>query len=366
MKIPFIDLKTQVKCIQAELNTAIQGVMERGNYILAEEVDAFENEFAAYCGVGYAVGVASGTDALQLSFLASGIHRGDEIITCAFAPVAIIAAIEIAGGKPVLVDVDPLRYTLDPRLVDSAVSARTRFLLPIHLFGCPADLSQLLILANDHRLVVIEDCAQAHGARFGGKHVGTFGQFGAFSFYPSKNLGAFGDGGAIITNDSAMAKRLRQLRQYGWDLNRVSCVKGFNSRLDELQAAILRVKLKHLTTMNARRAELARFYHSHLSGSTLGLPPEPPGCEPVHHLFVVCCKERDALRAFLFQRGIQTLVHYPVPIHLQPAYTGLGNQAWSFPETERLSQEALSLPIYPEMTDEMAGEVCQAVLDFYK
>jgi dTDP-4-amino-4,6-dideoxygalactose transaminase len=339
--------------------------MESGKYILAGEVGEFEKEFSSYCGAGYAVGVASGTEALGLSLLACGIERGDEVITCAHIPVATIAAIEMAGGKPVLVDVDPFRYTMNPHLIAAAVSTRTRFLMPVHLYGCPADLAPILKLAFNCRLVVIEDCAQAHGARYGGQHVGTFGQLGAFSFYPTKNLGAFGDGGAVISNDYSLVERLRRLRQYGWDPDRVSQAKGFNSRLDELQAAILRVKLKHLTTWNARRFELARFYRSHLSDCALGLPPSPPECEPVDHLFVVRCKERDALRTFLLRRGIQTLIHYPIPVHMQPAFANLGYHAGSFPETERLSREVLSLPIFPEMSDEMAGEVSQAVLDFY-
>jgi dTDP-4-amino-4,6-dideoxygalactose transaminase len=366
MKIPFINLSSQYKSLQSELDIAIQGVLERGRFILAEEVDAFEKEFAAYCGADHAIGVASGTEALQLALSASGVEMGDEVITCAHTSVATVAAIELAGARPVLVDVDPSRYTLDPDLVSASITPRTRILLPVHIYGCPADLSRLLELANSRSLEVIEDCAQAHGARVDGQHVGTFGRLGAFSFYPTKNLGAYGDGGAVITNDSALADYVRRLRQYGWGPDRVSSTRGFNSRLDELQAAILRVKLKHLAAWNSRRAEFADLYRSILSGCDVRLPPDPPDCEPVHHLFVIRCEKRDDLRAFLSKRGIQSLVHYPIPVHIQPAYASLGYRAGSLPEAERLSREVLSLPLYPEMTDEMVGDVCQAVLDFFK
>jgi dTDP-4-amino-4,6-dideoxygalactose transaminase len=364
MKIPFLDLKSQTQNLQSELDIAIHGVLERGRFILAEEVASFEIEYATYCGAAHAVGVASGTEALQLALLACELHPGDEVITSAHTSIATLAAIELAGGRPVLVDIDPLRYTLDPGLVTSAITPRCRCLLPVHLYGCPAELTPLLETAHTHNLSVVEDCAQAHGARYLGKHVGTFGRIGAFSFYPTKNLGAYGDGGALITNDPAAAEHVRRLRQYGWDQQRLSTEKGLNSRLDELQAAVLRVKLKHLDAWNARRAELAGLYRSALAGSGVRLPPIPADCAIVNHLFVIRSKKRDALQSFLAGRGIQTLVHYPVPAHVQPAYVTLGYHKGSFPETERLSQEALSLPLYPEMTDEMVGIVCQALLDF--
>ncbi len=364
MNIPFLDLKSQYDNLQVELDAAIRGVLERGRFILSEEAAAFENEFSKYCGVAHAVGVASGTEALQLALLACEIHPGEQVITSAHTSIATIAAIELAGARPVLVDIDPLRYTLDPGLVPAAVTPLTRCLLPVHLYGCPAELSPLLEIAQFHNLSIVEDCAQAHGALYRDKPVGSIGRVGAFSFYPTKNLGAWGDGGALVTNDSAVADRVRRLRQYGWDSQRVSMEKGMNSRLDELQAAILRVKLRVLDAWNARRVELAGLYRAALSGSEVGLPPAPADCAPVHHLFVIRTEKRDALRAFLASRGIQTLIHYPVPVHLQPAYINLGYHAGSFPEAERLSREALSLPLYPEMTDEMLGIVCQAVLEF--
>ncbi len=364
MNIPFLDLKSQYKNLQVELDAAIRGVLERGSYILSEEVAAFENEFSNFCGVAHSVGVASGTDALQLALLACDIHPGDEVITSAHTSIATIVAIELAGARPVLVDIDPTRYTLDPGLVAESVTPRTRCLLPVHLYGCPAELSPLLDTAKLHNLFMVEDCAQAHGALYRDKPVGSIGRIGAFSFYPTKNLGAWGDGGALVTNDTALADRVRRLRQYGWDSQRVSTEKGMNSRLDEIQAAILRVKLRHLGAWNARRVEWAGLYRAALSGSEVGLPPAPADCAPVHHLFVIRTEKRDALRSFLASRGIQTRIHYPVPVHLQPAYANLGYYPGSFPETERLSREALSLPLYPEMTDEMVGMVCQAVLDF--
>jgi dTDP-4-amino-4,6-dideoxygalactose transaminase len=365
MNIPFLDLKSQYLSLRSELDSAIQRVLTSGHFILGEEVASFENEFALYCGVGQAVGVASGTEALQLALMACGISEGDEVITSAHSAVATIAAIEMVGARPILVDIDPLRYTLDPGLVSSAVTTRTRLLLPVHLYGCPADLSPILDIAHERNLLVLEDCAQAHGARYHGQHVGTLGHIGAFSFYPTKNLGAYGDGGSVITNDAALAKRIRLQRQYGWSSERVSKEKGINSRLDELQAAILRVKLKHLEAWNARRRELAGLYRSLLVGSGVVLPPAPAGCEPVYHLFVIRYKNRDALRAFLSGRGIQTRVHYPVPVHLQPAYANLLYREGDFPETERASREIISLPFYPEMTEEMVAAVSQAVVDFF-
>jgi dTDP-4-amino-4,6-dideoxygalactose transaminase len=365
MNIPFLDLKAQYHSLRGEIDSAVQRVLEHGSFILGEEVAAFENEFAIYSGARYAVGVASGTEALQLALSACEIKKGEEVITSAHTSVATIAAIEMAGARPILVDIDPQRYTMNPKLVSAAVSGRTRVLLPVHVYGCPADLSPLLEMAQTNNLSVVEDCAQAHGARYRGKHVGRFGQIGAFSFYPTKNLGAYGDGGAVITDDPAVGQHIRRLRQYGWGEDRVSGVKGINSRLDELQAAILRVKLKHLETWNARRSELASLYRTLLAESKVGLPPDPVECAPVHHLFVIRCEKRDALRAFLSERGIQTLVHYPVPVHLQPAYANLGYRKGDFPETELASREVLSLPLYPEMTDESVGVVSRAILDFF-
>jgi len=365
MNIPFLDLRAQYQSLRGEIDAAIQRVLESGRFILGEEIAAFEREFAEYCGAGYAIGVGSGTEALHLSLLACGVGAGDEVITSAHTSVATVAAIEMTGARPVLVDIDPRRYTLDPELITAAVTNRTRALLPVHLYGCPADMPPLLKVARAHNLFVVEDCAQAHGARYRGQHVGTLGHIGAFSFYPTKNLGAYGNAGAVVTNDPALAERARILRQYGWNPNRVSERKGTNSLLDELQAAVLRVKLQHLESWNARRRELATLYHSLLAGCQLKLPYSPVECEHAYHLFVTRHEKRDALRAFLSAQGIQTLVHFPVPVHFQPAYANLGYREGDFPEAERASREVLSLPLYSEMTDEMVVMISETISKFW-
>ena len=364
MKIPFLDLTAQYHSLRPEIDNAVRRVMERGSFILGEEVAGFEQEFAAFCGAQQAVATASGTEALQLALLACDVGVGDEVITSAFTAVATIAAIEMTGARPILVDIDPHRYTLSPTCVQAALSPRTRAMIPVHLFGCPADLSPLLDLACAHPIHLIEDCAQAHGAAYLSKQVGTWGELGAFSFYPSKNLGAYGDGGAILTNDNNLAEKLRKIRQFGWNPNRISEEKGINSRLDEIQAAILRVKLPHLPAWNDRRRELARLYQSLLSDSGIPLPLFPADSEPVFHLYVIRHPRRDELLKFLATREIQALVHYPVPIHLQPAYANLGYQMGSLPETELASSEVLSLPLFPEMKEDEVIQVCRAILDF--
>jgi dTDP-4-amino-4,6-dideoxygalactose transaminase len=355
-----IDLKAQTLSIQPEVDAAIARVFASGNFILGAEVEAFEREFAQACGVAHAVGVDSGTSAIQLSLLACGIGAGDEVITVANTAVATVAAIELTGAKPVLVDIDPQTLTLDPSDLESALTPYTRAIVPVYLFGCPADLNPILDFARAHRLFVIEDCAQAHGAKYHGKPVGGRGHLSAFSFYPTKNLGAFGDGGAVLTNDSALAERVRLLRQYGWDANRISQQKGMNARLDEMQAAILRVKLRHLERWNDRRRELAALYKSFLA-EVLTLPVEPPETRHVYHQFVVRHPQRDALRSYLLDHGIHTQIHYPIPIHLQPAYREL---AAALPVTESAADQILSLPLYPELRNEDVQRVCQVTQMF--
>lgn len=364
-RVPFFDLKAQYHAIRDELDIAIARVLERGTFILGEEVTGFEQEFAAYCGVSHAVGVGSGTDALQLALRACGIGPGDEVITASFTSVATVAAIELTGARPVLVDIDPRHYTLDPEKLAAAVTPNTRAVIPVHLYGSPAELEPILAVAQQHNLRVVEDCAQAHGAVFQGKKVGGWGQISAFSFYPTKNLGAYGDGGAVVTNDPELAEQVRLLRQYGWKDRQVSKVKGLNSRLDELQAAILRIKLKHLDEWNRRRRELGLRYQDLLRDTSLTLPVHLKDSLPVDHLYVVRSPERDNLRIFLSERGIQTLVHYPVPVHLQPAYADLGYERGSLPCSEAAAHEVLSLPLYPEMSDDMVDEVGRRVLEFF-
>jgi dTDP-4-amino-4,6-dideoxygalactose transaminase len=366
----FVDLRRQYEYIKDEIDQTIARVLRRGRFILGEEVAAFEQEFAAFCGTAYAVGVGSGTDALHLALRACGIGPGDEVITVSYTAVATVRAIELAGARPVFVDVDPRRYTIDPAKVEERITPSTRAILPVHLYGCPADLEPLLQIAQRYHLVVIEDCAQAHGALYKGRRVGSWGDIAAFSFYPTKNLGAYGDGGAVVTNSAMLAERVRLLREYGWAERYISSIKGVNSRLDELQAAVLRVKLRYLEAWNARRRQLAEMYQEYLAEGVsrwgLMLPEEPEDARHVYHLYVVRHPRRDALCRFLRERGIETLIHYPQPVHLQPAYADLGYPEGSLPVTEALSRHILSLPIYPELKDEEVAMIAEAILAFFR
>lgn len=334
-----------------EIDAALRRVLDAGWYILGEEVRQFETEFAAYLGVQHALGVGSGTEALHLALTACGLGPGDEVITVAHTAVATASAIELCGAVPVLVDIAPDTFTLDPAHLAHVLSPRTKAIVPVHLYGQPADLAPILAFAQQHGLRVIEDCAQAHGAHYGARRVGAWGHIAAFSFYPTKNLGALGDGGAVVTNDPALAERVRLLREYGWAERYVSRIAGWNSRLDEMQAAVLRVKLKYLDADNSARARLAARYDSGLQGAGLGLPRPRAEGEHVYHLYVIRSARRDALQAFLKTRGVGALVHYPVPVHIQPAYRGRLRGGDSLPETERAAREVLSLPMYPELTE---------------
>lgn len=363
MAVPPFDLTRQYQALAPDVDAAIAGVLQRGRFILGDEVTAFEREFAAYCGVSHAVGVGSGTEALHLALVACGVGAGDEVITVSHTAVATVAAIELTGARPVLVDVDPARFTLDPVHLEAALTPRTKAIIPVHLYGCPADLAPILETARQRQLWVIEDCAQAHGARYRGRPVGSWGHIAAFSFYPTKNLGAYGDGGAIVTADAALAEQASLLREYGWAERYVSHIKGWNSRLDEIQAAILRVKLRHLEAWNARRRDLARLYAAELAGlADVLLPFEPEDTQHVYHLYVIRTPHRDALRAFLHERGIGTLMHYPVPVHRQPAYADL---SCSLPVTEQLTAEIVSLPMYPELSEDDVHVVCAAIRAFF-
>ncbi len=347
-----------------EIDAALQRVLDSGWYILGAEVRQFEAEFAAYLGVSHALGVGSGTEALHLALAACGVGPGDEVITVAHTAVATVSAIELCGAVPVLVDIAPDTFTLHPAQLARALSPKTKAIVPVHLYGQPADLAPILDLAQQHGLRVIEDCAQAHGAMYRGKRVGAWGDIAAFSFYPTKNLGALGDGGAVATNDAGLAERVRLLREYGWAERYVSHIAGWNSRLDELQAAVLRVKLRHLDADNAARAHWAARYASGLGGVGLGLPGARTEGEHVYHLYVIRSARRDELQSFLKTRGVGALVHYPVPVHRQPAYQNrlLGCEA--LPETERAAREVLSLPMYPELTDAEITMVVEAVRAF--
>ena len=363
--IPLVDLKAAYRRLQAEIDAAVARVLAGGWYILGPEVSAFESEFAAYLGVEHAVGVASGTDAVLLALRALGVGPGDEVITVAHTAVATVAAIELAGATPRFVDIDPASYTLDPAHLAAAITPRTRAIVPVHLYGAPADMDAVLAVARARGLLVVEDCAQAHGARYCSRMVGTLGDAAAFSFYPTKNLGALGDGGAVATNRPEVAERLRLLRQYGWRERYVSDVAGTNSRLDELQAAILRVRLRHLDAENEARRRLATRYDAALAELPIGLPTARPNDGPVYHLYVIRTTARDALAEHLRARGIGTGVHYPVAVHRQPAYAHLGYGPGSLPATEAAAAGALSLPMYPDLTEEAVDVVAAAIGEYF-
>ncbi|MBN1310552.1 MAG: DegT/DnrJ/EryC1/StrS family aminotransferase [Anaerolineae bacterium] len=357
--IPFNELKLLHTQLEDELGAAVRRVLSSGWYALGPEVEAFENQFASYHGVKYAVGVANGTDAIELALRAAGIGPGDEVITVSHTAVATVCAIEQTGANPVLVDITPETYTMEPEAAEAAVSPRTKALVPVHLYGHPADMTELVSLAERHNLALIEDCAQAHGARWKGQLVGTFGQMGAFSFYPTKNLGACGDGGAIITNNTNLAERLRLLRNYGQTSRYHHAERGINSRLDEIQAAILCVKLRHLEEHNNARRALADHYNRHLEGVTV-----PVACQEAHHvyhLYVARHHLRDSLMDALKKRGVGALIHYPVPVHLQEAYADLGYRSGSLPFTEQAAREILSLPMYIGLTKGDIEIVVQAI-----
>jgi dTDP-4-amino-4,6-dideoxygalactose transaminase len=349
MKVPFVDLRAQYQPLASEMQQAISAVLERGDFILGQEVGLFEEEFATYCEAAYAIGVDSGTSALELALRAFEIGPCDEVIAPANTFIATVSAIADTGATPVLVDIEPLTYGLDVTQIEAAITERTRAIIPVHLYGHPVDTDAVLEIAQQHGLLVIEDACQAHGARYSGRRVGSLGHAAAFSFYPSKNLGAFGDGGMLVTDDKGLADRVRMLRNHGQRDKYHHTLRGYNHRLDTLQAAVLRVKLKRLDSWNAARREHARRYDRLLAHSRVVLPVEADQAEPVYHLYVVRVKDRDGLRAYLEDRGIATGIHYPIPVHLQLAFRDLGYGNGSFPVTEEYAAQILSLPMYPEL-----------------
>ena len=353
---------------QEEIDSAVHGVLASGWYILGREVEAFEQEFASFVGVQFAISGANGTAALELALRACGAGPGDLVFTVSHTAVATVAAIELAGATPVLVDIDPRTYTMDPNSLEAALKhappGNPKAIIPVHLYGQPADMSAITALAQRYGLVTIEDCAQSHGATLEGRMTGTWGHMAAFSFYPTKNLGALGDGGMVVTNDAQLAERVRLLRQYGWRQRFVSEIPGTNSRLDELQAAILRVKLKYLEEENDRRRSLARQFDSLLLGSNLVLPVVPASTKHAFHQYVLRSDTRDALAAHLKQEGIGTQIHYPMPVHLQPAYHGRLPQVVPMVHTELAVGKILSLPMYPQLTDSQIRQISDSILRF--
>jgi dTDP-4-amino-4,6-dideoxygalactose transaminase len=365
LPVPFVDIAAQDDPLAPELHDVFAGLVRESDWILGKELDAFEGEFAEYCGAEHAIGTDSGLSALELALRAMGVGPGDEVITVANTFVATALAITHAGAMPVLVDVDEDSHCLDPSLLEHAVTERTRAIVPVHLYGRAAEIDEIIAFARRHGLVVVEDACQAHGARYRGRRVGSLGDAAAFSFYPAKNLGAYGDGGIVVTNDADLDERIRLLRNYGQRTKNEHEVQGFNRRLDTLQAAILRRKLRKLDEWNESRRRVASEYAQALSDSDVALPAnDDDSRESVWHLYVVRSNARDALREHLSAHGIQTGIHYPTPVHLQPAYRALGYGKGSFPVSERLAKEILSLPMHPMMTNGAVSEVADAVLRF--
>jgi dTDP-4-amino-4,6-dideoxygalactose transaminase len=365
MNVPFLDLKRQFADLKDEVMPAVENVFSRAAFIMGEEVERFEREFAAFTGTKHCIGLANGGDALILALRAYGIGPGDEVITVANSFIASALGITLAGATPVLVDCTPETYLIDPDAVRKAVTPRTKAIMPVHLYGQAADMDPLLAVAKEHGLRVIEDAAQAHGAEYKGRTCGTMGDASGFSFYPGKNLGAFGDAGAVTTNDDAAAAQLRMLRDYGRNGKYLHDVAGCNSRLDTVQAAVLIAKLKRLKAWNEARRKNAALYRKLLAGVPVTLPVEAPGNAHVYHLFVIRTDQRDALQTHLQEQGIATGVHYPLPIHLQKAYRDLGYGPGSFPVCEAYAPQLLSLPMFPEMTEEQVAYVAAGVKSFF-
>lgn len=361
LEIPFLNLRSTYDELSGEIDDAYRRVMNSGWYILGNEVSQFEQEFAAYCGAKHCIGVGNGLDALHLILRAMGIGEGDEVIVPANTYIATILAVMYTGATPVLVEPAPHTYTIDPALAEKAVTGRTKVILPVHLYGFPADMDRINAIARAHGLKVVEDAAQAHGACCRGRRAGTLGDAAGFSFYPGKNLGAFGDGGAVVTNDDEIADRVRVLRNYGSRVKYQNETIGYNSRLDEMQAAVLRVKLAKLDEWNGRRSELAARYREGLAGFGLVLPEAPSWGDHVWHLFVVRTADRDALQKRLAAAGVGTMIHYPIPPHLQPACACLAITEGTLPLTEAIHREVLSLPLGPHLSLAEVNTVIETV-----
>ena len=369
MKIPFLDLEIQYRSLKAEIDMAMQDVCAKTSFILGPQVEEFEKAFAAFLGSKLSVGLASGTDALRLAFEALKIGPGDEVIVPANTFVATAIGVLEAGAKPVLVDIDPKTYLMDYAQLARVKTARTKAICPVHLYGRVCDMDQVMDFAKRHGLAVVEDTAQAHGAKWKGKTAGTFGEIGCFSFYPGKNLGAYGDGGGLATDSEALYRQVRKLRNYGSEIKYQHPEKGMNSRLDSIQGAVLNIKLKHLASWNRQRWEAAQKYSEHLAryqSDDFVLPDIRTADEHVFHLYVIQVRDRDDVAKELLSRGVSTVVHYPVPFHLQGGYAHIGYEAGDFPVTESMSKRILSLPLFPEITDEQIGYVCDSLGDILR
>ena len=360
--IPIVDLKAQYQSIKGEVDAAVAKVLESGRYILGEEVDSFEREFARFCGSSQAVAVNSGTSALHLSLLAAGIGPGDEVVTVSFTFIATAAAIRYTGAVPVFVDIEPKSFTMDVTKLEEVITPKTKAILPVHLYGQAADMDPILEIARQHGLTVIEDAAQAHGAEYKGRRVGGLGDLGCFSFYPSKNLGAYGEGGIVVTGNTKYVDVLRMLRDWGQGQKYVHELKGFNCRMDGIQGAILGVKLRHLEEWTESRRTHARRYDELLADTPVTVPVEMPSNRHVYHVYAIRTPNRDALHEALSAKKIQTGIHYPIPIHMQPAHADLGYTRGDFPVSEQAAHEVLSLPLFPEMPESAPGKVTEALV----
>lgn len=364
MKIPQSNPRAGYLALRREIDAAMARVIDKGIYILGSEVCLFEKEFASYIGVDHGIGTGSGTEALHLALTACGAGSGDEVITASHTAVATVAAIGLCGAVPVLVDVNPETFTIDAKQAEAAITAKTKAIVPVHLYGQPADTAEILAAGQKHGIPVIEDCAQSHGASYGNRKTGAWGTCAAFSFYPTKNLGAFGDAGMVVTNDRTCAEKCRSLREYGWRERYISAEPGWNTRLDELQAAVLRVKLPHLDKANMKRQKIARRY-DHGLGAAVAAPRTAPNRTHVYHQYVVRHAQRDRLREYLAtEKSIGTLVHYPIPVHLQPAYAGRVRVPFPLENTETIAREIVSLPMFPELTAGETDDVIKAVVHF--
>jgi dTDP-4-amino-4,6-dideoxygalactose transaminase len=361
--VPYLDLEAQYRTLRSEVLGALEEVCESTKFAQGPATADFEAKFAAYCGVDHCVSLNSGTSALHLALRCLDVSQGDEVVTVSMSFIATAWAISYVGATPVFVDIDPIRRTLDPEKLEAAITPRTKAIIPVHLYGMPADMDRINAIAERHGLAVIEDAAQAHGAKYRSKRVGQFGQIACFSFYPSKNLGAYGEGGALVTTDAAIAQRARSLRDHAQTQRYLHDEIGFNNRMDSFQAAVLAIKLNHLDYWNAARVERARYYTELLSDSSYKVPADLSDSECVWHCYVIETPERDRVRSALEGAGIQTAVHYPVPIHLQRAYAHLGYRRGDLPVTEALCEHCLSLPIYPELSKEKISRVASVLLD---
>lgn len=364
--IPILDLKQQYTTLEQDIDAAIKDVLASGQFVLGPVVEDFERRIADYCGCQHGVGVASGTDALRLTLTALEIGPGDEVITTPFTFVATANTISHAGATPVFVDIDPHTYNIDSQAIEAVITERTRAIVPVHLYGQPADMDSIMALADQHDLYVVEDAAQAIGARYHGRRAGSIGHAGCLSFYPTKNLGAYGDGGMVVTNDQQLAGKIDVLRRQGGKVKYYHETMGFNSRLDALQAATLREKLPHLEDWNAARRQVAHRYNDLLSDLPVTTPDESRDVYHVYHQYTLRAPQRDALRAFLKERGIGSMIYYPQPLHLQELYADLDYAEGSLPHAEGAAQEVLSLPMYPELTPAQQEQVAQAIREFYE